>query len=517
MEDFELEENTDPIELDAGITLLAPGLAGSCRYVGARTHGTTRALTAEKTGLDEAIREANLEDRHTLVIEAPTPEPQPEQGGRGGVFEDAVGNNEILLQVPGYQDERQFLMYTDEAGIISFHYPEPVEPNQALPSTRSVEAAVQNQYRITLRSGQDQNPAKPASDSRGLFGKIGSKILKVLVTKVFDKQAGSSVHWAIQQWENRCRAFQGLHAGKNFTELMSQSPMPFDKWDDIRDKKALLFIHGTSSSTAGAFAGLLKSDIPEKLYEQYDGRVLAFNHHTMSIGVAENVMQFYDAFKDHPGNYVFDIICHSRGGLVARALTHLPDDFIAQRLDGRQRPPDVNITIDRIVFVATPNAGTDLARPENLSAMIERLANFVNQFPDGLASISGGMLLTLASAIVDAGLPYVPGLEDQSPVSNLVNVLNSKPEYSERYYGFGADYEVTGNLRTVVKAGVDSVVDRLFNDKANDLVVPTLGVSSNACFSLDSSHIHDFNGGEVYHTNFFFQTEIRKILEFLAE
>jgi hypothetical protein len=68
----------------------------------------------------------------------------------------------------------------------------------------------------------------------------------------------------------------------------------------------------------------------------------------------------------------------------------------------------------------------------------------------------------------------------------------------------------------VVKVGVDSVVDRLFNDKANDLVVPALGVSNNSHFCLDSSHIHDFNGSKVYHTNFFFQPEIGKILKLLA-
>jgi pimeloyl-ACP methyl ester carboxylesterase len=470
--------------------------------------------------LDEAIKEANLEDRHTLVIEAPTPEPQNEQGGRGSVFQDAISNNKILLQVPGYQDERQFLMYTDESGIISFHYPEPIEPSQALPSTRSVEAAVQNQYRITLRTGQDLTPGKSAAVSRGLFGKIGSKILKVLVTKVFEKPTGNAAHWLIQQWENRCRAFHGLHGGRDFTELMSESPVPFDKWDAIRGKKALLFIHGTSSSTAGAFAGLLKSNIPESLYGQYEGRVLAFNHHTLSLGVADNIKQFYDAFADHPGNYDFDVICHSRGGLVARALNHLPDDFIAERLTGWRRPQGVNITIDRIVFVATPNAGTDLALPGNLSAMIDRLANYVNQFPDGLASISGGMLLTLASAIVDAGLPYVPGLEDQSPDSNLLKHFTDNYEHAKRYYGFEADYEVEGNLQKVVKtgilaAGTDILTDRLFKDKPNDLVVPTLGVAANASFHLEASHMQHFHGSKVHHTNFFFQPEIEKILKFL--
>lgn len=520
MEDFELKANEDPIELDSGITLVAPGLSGFCRYVGVRSQGETRAFSAEQTGLDQAITEANLEDRHTLVIEAPTPDPQNEQGG-GSVFQDAVSNNEILLQVPGYQDERQFLMYSDEAGIISFHYPEAIEPKQALPSTRSVEAAVQNQYRITLRREQDLTPGKSVAESRGLFGNIGSKILKVLVAKVFEKTTGNAAHWLIQQWENRCRAFQGLHGGRDFSELMSKSPVPFDNWDGIRGKKALLFIHGTSSSTAGAFAGLLKSNIPESLYGQYEGRVLAFNHHTLSLGVADNIKQFYDAFAGHPGNYDFDIICHSRGGLVARAINHLSDDFIAGRLKGWRRPQGVNIKIDRIVFVATPNAGTDLALPDNLSVMIERLANYVNQFPDGLASISGGMLLTLASAIVDAGLPYVTGLEDQSPDSDLLKHFTDNEEHARRYYGFGADYEVEGNLLKVVKTGVlaagtDILADRLFKDKPNDLVVPTSGVAANANFHVESSHMQHFQGSKVHHTNFFFQPEMEKIIKILC-
>lgn len=523
-ENFNLSATEVPIELEqAGITLVAPGLYGDGIYVGARVSGETRAFTAEQTALDDAIREANLGDRHTLVITAPTPEIQNGQGGQR-TFQDDVSGDEILLQVPGNQDELQFLIYTDEAGIISFHYPTQTDARQALPSSRAFDAAVQNQYRIPLRSGQDQNHAESAS--RGLFGKVGSKILKVLVGKVFTKQTGKAVHGAIQAWENRNRYFQGLHGGENFTELMATPPQSFNQWDAIRGKKALLFVHGTSSSTAGAFAGLQKTsdgrqNIPGALYEQYERRVLAFNHHTMSIGVADNIKQFYEAFAHHPGEYTFDIICHSRGGLMSRALNHLSDEFIASA-NGWRRPQNVNIKIDRIVFVATPNAGTDIARKGNLSAMTERLANFVNQFPDGLASISGGMLLTLASAIADAGLPYVPGLEDQSPDSDLIKALTDNAVDKERYYGFEADYEVTGNLQTVVKKGIlaagsDILADRLFDDKPNDFVVPTFGVSKNDRFCLESNHIQYFKGSKVHHTNFFFQTEIEKILEFLAD
>ena len=304
---------------------------------------------------------------------------------------------------------------------------------------------------------------------------------------------------------------------------MAVIPFAFNQWDSIRGKKALLFVHGTSSSTKGAFAGLKESiygrpDIPDALYKHYKGRVLAFNHHTMSISVAENVKQFYGAFAQ-TGEYTFDVICHSRGGLVSRALNHLPDSFISNRLGDWERPEGVNIKIDRIVFVATPNDGTELAAPGNIAAMVERLANFVNEFPDGLASISGGMLLSLASAIADRGLPYVPGLADQSPNSELLNALTDNAYNQDRYFGIEANYEVIGNLKTVVKevvaAGTDLLVDKLFKDKPNDLVVPTNGVSENGHFKLETSHVHHFDGSKVHHRISFFNAEIENILKFL--
>ena len=519
-EDFNLVVNDSPIELEeSGITLIAPGLEGSGTYT-PKSVGGTREFQIEKPELQVAMTEAGLEDRHTLEINATLNVIPSVQGGRS-LLQD-VADDEMLLQVPGNEGEFQFVMYTDEAGVISFHYPNKIDRAKALPS-RAFGALIQNQYRIKLRSAQDQNPSEKAS--RGLLGKIGSKILKVLVGKVFPEKAGKAVHWAIENWENKHRAFQGLHGGQNFAELIADTPTAFNQWDSIQGKKALLFVHGTSSSTAGAFVGLNdavpgRPNIPAELYRRYENRVLAFNHHTMSLSVAENVQKFYDAFAQHTGDYTFDVICHSRGGLVSRGLTLLPDSFLSDKLDGWKKPAGVNIKIDRIVFVATPNDGTQLAEPGNIAAMVERLANFVNQFPDGLVSISGGMILSVASAIADTGLPYVQGLADQSPNSDLVKALTDNTNFQDRYFGIEANFVVPKNLTSAFKepiaVGANVLVDKLFKDKPNDLVVPTIGVSDNSHFKLAPSHIHRFDGDKVYHTNFFYQVAMGEILKYLA-
>lgn len=515
---FDLKETPAPLELrEAGIVLVAPGLRGHGRYVGKRETGQTRALTGERGGLDDAIQEAGLEDRHTLILEAPTPDPQPGSGTRAGL--QTVENDAMLLQVPGKSDEFQFAIYTDEAGVISFHYPRKLDTADSLPS-RAFGFPQQNQYNIPLRKARGQ----AEEGSRGLFGILASKVVKIVVGKLLAPQAGKAAHWLVSKWENSQRTFQGLHGGKDFAALMQTEPHAFDQWDSIRGNKALLFIHGTSSSTAGAFAGLQKdgnNDIPQSLYDRYAGRVLAFNHHTMSVGVADNVRQFYEAFRQHPGEYRFDVICHSRGGLLARALTQLPDAFLAQRLDGWTRPTDVKISVDRIVFVAAPNGGTDLARPGNVPAAVEWLANYVNMLPDGLLSISAGMLLALASAIAEAGLPHVPGLEDQGPESDLVKALADSQIEAARYYGFEANFTTAGGLADAARAvgafpaGAGLLVKKLFGDLANDLVVPSAGVSANSHFRLADEQVVRFKGGQVHHTNFFDQPEIRRVLDFL--
>jgi len=390
-EDFRLIGDFTPTELnDSGITLVAPGLYGRGTWHSRRETGETRAFTGEQGALDQAIAESGAEDRHTLVLEAPTP-----AAAGGGVRSlGGVADDELLLQVPLAPGEAAVVMCTDEAGVISFHYSQPAAAaaQPELPS-RAFGAGQQVQFRLRLRTGEPRAAGQTGQtgQSRGLMGRVAAKVIKVLVVKVFPNQVGSFAARRVQAWEQQYRAQQGLHSG-DWAQLLDPRPTRLQDIRPLLGRRSLLLIHGTTSTTAGAFAGLARSPLLlDRLSALYERRVLGFNHHTLSVPVAENVRQLYAALSEAPGEYHFDVICHSRGGLVARALAHLADEDVAALAGSAwRRPANVKLRIGRIVFVATPNAGTALADPPRIPEFVDRLANYVNMLPDAALTVAAG-------------------------------------------------------------------------------------------------------------------------------
>jgi hypothetical protein len=508
-EDFTLVGDFTPTELDqSGISLVAPGLHGSGTWLARRQAGETRDFTGEKSELDRAIEEAGAEDRHTLVIDALTPAVTAGAGARGV---GDVSDDEMLLQVPLARDEAAVVVYIDEAGLISFHYAEAATAAAAPLPSRAFGAEQQLRFRLPLRSGV----SKKAGESRGWIAKVTSKIIKVLVVKVFPDQVGGFVARRVQAWEQKHRVAQGLHGG-TWAQLLDANPTPVETLAPYVGRRSLLLIHGTTSTTAGAFAGLTTQPaLLDRLHSLYEGRVLGFNHHTMGVPVAENLRQFFGALAAQPGEYTFDIVCHSRGGLVARALAHLGDAGVGELTGAAwQRPANVNVKIGRIVFVATPNAGTLLAEPERIPGFVERLANYVNALPDACLTIASGALLSLAGAAAEVTLPRLPGLADQVPGSRLQQLLAPPAGGIDRFYAFSADYEPDGDLVSVIK---DGVADRIFGSMRNDLVVPSDGVATTPYFTLPVARTVAFPPARsVHHSAFFGQPEIAQIAEWLG-
>jgi hypothetical protein len=512
-EDFPLVGDFTPTQLDqSGITLVAPGLQGRGRWHSRRYAGETRAGTAERSELDQAIAESGAEDRHTLLLEAPTPP------GAGGVRSvggaGGLGPDELLLQVPLARDEAALVLYVDEAGVLSFHYPQP--GNAAAPElpSRAFGAGRQLQFRLRLRAGRPR-AAVAGTGERGLFSRVAGQLVKVLVVKLFPDPVGGFAARRVQAWEQQHRAWQGLHGG-SWAQLLDPRPTPVGDLARFAGRRSLLLIHGTTSTTAGAFAGLAgQPALLDRLDALYEGRVLGFNHHTMSCSVADNVRQFHAAFAEAPGDYCFDILCHSRGGLLARALAHLPDTAVAA-LSGSQwqRPAGARLLVGRIVFVATPNAGTALADPERIPAFVERLANYVHLLPDAALTIASGALLSLAGAVAEVGLPRLPGLADQAPGSPLQQRLAPPDGATARYHAFCSDYESGGDLLGVVK---DAAADRIFAAAANDLVVPTDGVARTPHYQLPPERVLRFERDRhVHHSAFFSQPELARVAEWFA-
>ena len=509
-EDFALVGDFTPTQLDqSGITLVVPGLLGSGTWLAKRLAGETREFTGEKSELDRAIDEAGAEDRHTLVIDAPTPATTPGGGWRGT---GDVADDEMLLQVPLAIDEAAVVMYIDEAGLISFHYARAPTAAAAVLPSRAVGADRQLQCRLQLRTGISRKPG----GSRGWIAQFTSKVIKVLVVKVFPDQVGSFVARRVHVWEQKQRAFEGLHSG-TWAQLLDPTPTPVGSLAPYQGRRSLLLIHGTTSTTAGAVAGLAtQGALLERLHAIYQGRVLGFNPHTMSTSVAENLRQFFDALAASPGEYAFDIVCHSRGGLVARALAHLTDEQVG-KLTGTawQRPVGVKLNIGRTVFVATPNAGTALAEPERIPGFVDRLANYVNMLPDATLTIASGALLSLAGAAAEVALPRLPGLSDQAPGSPLQQMLAPPAGGFDRFNAISSDYEPEGDLVSVIK---DGVVDRIFRSAKNDLVVPSDGVATTPYFKLPAARCVAFPPERsVHHSAFFGQPEMTRIADWLGQ
>jgi pimeloyl-ACP methyl ester carboxylesterase len=248
----------------------------------------------------------------------------------------------------------------------------------------------------------------------------------------------------------------------------------------------LLLIHGTFSkgdmfiqefSEAPNGVGTEFLQAAEKKYEA----VLTFDHPTLSVGPWLNALDLAVAMKDIRGP--IDVICHSRGGLVASWwLFHAA--------------PKAR----KIIFVGSPLAGTSLASPARLKAALDLLGNFARALGNianatatvvpmlaiagGLFKIVGGVLSFGANTtLLDAGVNLVPGLASQSHVGNNLEMerLFATPWAAKLdMYSVTSDYEPPQNAEPWWKFWsqfsklpanlANSAADMIF-DGPNDLVV----------------------------------------------
>lgn len=453
----------------SGIRLRAPRLRGNVVWIPAgEPAGVARAAVAEAAGppdpLDKALNEAGLSDKGRLQI--------PSGGAADG------GAEQMVLDKPIKEEEIEFAIYRDEAGVISLHRPLPSPPTAAPPAGAAMSAAARpagpayHHYVIRLRPAAAPPPGVAhAMLGGGIFGRVIR-----FVGRAVTGWLGDAVFRAGEAWEDHYRAAQGFHWGDTVDGLLADSPSALTgaNWGAIQGQKSLLFVHGTTSSTAGAFDGL-KGFTAEAgaLYGKYGNRVIGFNHHTLTKRVAQNALDFLQALP--AGNYSFDVITHSRGGLLARALKEMPVAQLAEMAGTSWTPPaGLDVQIGKIALVGTPDQGTPLADPADLAKAVSRMATIATSFAEGVVTLGLGALLTVFGAIIDGGLGALPGLEDMNPGSPLLQVLNAAGGDDSPYYAIAADYQPSGGLKTAIE---NDGFDALFLGKLNDLVVPTVGVA----------------------------------------
>ena len=131
----------------------------------------------------------------------------------------------------------------------------------------------------------------------------------------------------------------------------------------------------------------------------YDDRIYAFNHFTLQRTPEENVRMLLEGLPEH--TTTFDVITHSRGGLVLRTLVERARQFgaLSKRFE-----------LGRVVLVAAPNNGTPLATPDRWDNTVGWLANLLEMFPDNPFTIGGEFVANGLVWIANHASGDIPGL-----------------------------------------------------------------------------------------------------------
>jgi pimeloyl-ACP methyl ester carboxylesterase len=353
------------------------------------------------------------------------------------------------------------MLVCDEDGVLTWHLPEDVPVSEV--ATRGTE---QRTYR--LRANVPANQA--ASGHRGLIGALGKKLLKVLAFKLADKALGMVGDFFVSRWEEKHRPHHLRPFGP--TEYTQPTTQPLDAaaLAQVAKGRVLLFIHGTASQGHKAF-GATPLPLMQELAKRYGGRVIAFEHPTLSVSPLVNAQWLARTLVEQlpPGvGLDVDIVAHSRGGLVARLLCEQASRLGLDTTRWR---------VGQAVLVATPNHGTALADRQNLNQFVDTLTNLLEFLPDNPATDTLEVLLTLLKQVAVGAMGGLDGLMSMNPQGAFLrDELNlAGATTAATYHALAANYEPTPGS-PLGRFARDNLTDLVFKLAPNDLVVPTTGV-----------------------------------------
>jgi hypothetical protein len=443
---------------------------------------------------DQALRELGIVEQETLELEAQS------------VDAGSVGAVTITPSIAVQPGQSRVVLYQDESGGVSWHFAAPAMPGTR-PGLRSGRRAGPQTFTIPLRHASVQrtlSEGNPRRSLRGPITKIGRKIFKIFVLPVLSKMLEDPVRWFAEKVEARYRPNLIWDVSpENYTH---KPAVPVTDWGRLRNGPTLLIVHGIFSSVEGMLSSLPRAAM-EDWHKRYQGRVIAFNHPSVSASPEDNARYFLNELHRAAPfqRFVFDILCHSRGGIVSRALAERAVELVGPNA----------CSIRSVYFVATPNAGSPLGDPAHMVDMIDTFTNCLTSFPDGPVTYSMEVIVALVSLVGNTGIQALPGIAALGTHDSYVtDTLNRGTERPRAFYAAaGSDFEP--------KAGRDNgwLIDKLANpvmDKvfvyggkrvANDIVVPQQGVfaaNGHPAFPIADPLVYAPGDG-VWHTAFFAQ------------
>jgi CHAT domain-containing protein len=424
-----------------GETAEVAGALVTTRGVDAQVAPRSHAEPTDRARLEDVVQRAGLVERSCLDVEV-------SGTTRGGPRTRGATSGRLRVELPAVSDDEGHLLLVDEGGVLRWELP----VASATRSSRSVTA-----FEVEL------SEAGPPAQ-RGVVVAVAKRVLRVFAFKRLDPVFGAVGNQFVRRWEERNRPYRlRTFTEEDYRRADVDALSPEAVRELLQGGPGLLLIHGTSSLSHSGF-GLLPPEEVRGFNQRYRGRVLAFDHPTLGSDPKENAAWLAQHLPTD-GALEVDVLCHSRGGLVARVLAERPSDV---SLD-----PGI-LKLRSVTFVATPNSGTPLCDRSHLVDFVDAYTNLLDLIPDNPISDTANGLLELLKQLAVGAYGGLEGAMAMDPAGPFLAWLNQPCQTRCLYRAVAADYEPPSGA-PVARSLRDRLLDRVFGGEANDLIVPTSG------------------------------------------
>ena len=444
-----LEPDGTPVLID-DVEVVSPGLTGTVEVYYPRAAGARGPETADDR-LRSALDRTGL--LHQVTVEISDHTEDPAMAGFAG-RPASHGQAGLTITVPGPGTGMgQVLLARDESGLLSWVFAEDLPGVQ-----RAARGGDRRSYTV---------PRSVASDSvggkRGLLGAVGKKVLEVLAFRLIELGAKEAAQHFAAKWE----AEHHPHRLRDFTPETYRSPagrsLSASDLPGPADGPVLMLLHDAMDLTSTGFRGIPETAVAD-LHRRYGGRVLAFDHPTLSASPTDNARALAELITG--SRLELDILAHGRGGLIARVLAERPD---AVGLNG--------VAVRRVIMIGTPNAGTALADFERMGDLIDIVTNLLDVAPDVGVTDVLSLVIGVVKQLAVGALSGLDGLTAMQPDGEYLRWLNQPGRDTTAYFAVASDYDPPPGTR-LGRLARTHLINTAFIGAANDLMVPAEGVSA---------------------------------------
>lgn len=471
------------------------------------------------------IFEQALADGGLTFVDQIVLEPEADAPTSRGDFD---GDDSLDFEITVEEDEAA-LVLLEQDGLYRWVLPDSGDDE---PTSRASDFS-RGRFRIPLDdlsvAGDEDGDEEGTGQTRGFISNALTGGVRALVYKyVLSNVAELATDYILSKLDGQVREGPVIIDSDSLDEWRDEDDLSSLQLPSDRPARVLLFVHGTFSSTRSSFGALAVpgAKVLGPALADYDA-IFGVDHRTLSRWPAENAKAIADLLVGdrwpHPPQ--IDVVSFSRGGLVARTL-------IERELPSR---PQWQGTIVRALFVATTNAGTELARAENWNTLADLLTSLSNVGATALSLIPGagtiasvigrevisgvaGFLKELANIGLTKG--KIPGLAAMDPSSEVVTNLNETPlpaKVTAQYFGMNSRFEPGMGDSDTLPDGIKNYLasracKKLYRNKASDLVVHNQSTQTLHPEIAYTKFHHFKTNSIIFHTNFFAQDTVRELV-----